>query len=129
MTITAKMVKELRDITGVGMMDAKKALTETNGDFESASDWLRQKGLAKAQKKSGRIAAEGLIGIKLSSDSAILIEANCENIMWGTDWPHPNKYEVNPNDGDLVDAFGEWVTDDAMRKKIMVTNPEKFYAF
>ena len=78
MTITAKMVKELRDITGVGMMDAKKALTESNGDFESASDWLRQKGLAKAQKKSGRIAAEGLIGIKLSSGSAILIEANCE---------------------------------------------------
>ena len=78
MTITAKMVKELRDITGVGMMDAKKALTESNGDFESASDWLRQKGLAKAQKKSGRIAAEGLIGIKLLSDSATLIEANCE---------------------------------------------------
>ena len=78
MTITAKMVKELRDITGVGMMDAKKALTESNGDFESASDWLRQKGLAKAQKKSGRIAAEGLIGIKLSSDSATLIESNCE---------------------------------------------------
>ena len=78
MTITAKMVKELRDITGVGMMDAKKALTESNGDFESASDWLRQKGLANAQKKSGRIAAEGLIGIKLSRDSATLIEANCE---------------------------------------------------
>ena len=55
--------------------------------------------------------------------------ANPDNIMWGTDWPHPNKYEVNPNDGDLVDAFGEWVTDDAMRQKIMVTNPEKFYAF
>ena len=47
----------------------------------------------------------------------------------GTDWPHPNKYEVNPNDGDLVDAFGEWVTDDTMRQKIMVTNPEKFYSF
>ena len=44
-------------------------------------------------------------------------------------WPHPNKYEVNPNDGDLVDAFGEWVTDDNMRQKIMVTNPEKFYSF
>ena len=78
MTITAKMVKDLRDITGVGMMDAKKALTESNGDFDSASDWLRQKGLAKAQKKSGRIAAEGLIGIKIIDDSAILIEANCE---------------------------------------------------
>ena len=58
-----------------------------------------------------------------------LIEANSDNIMWGTDWPHPNKYEVNPNDGDLVDAFGEWVTDDNMRQKIMVTNPEKFYSF
>jgi len=58
-----------------------------------------------------------------------LIETNPDNIMWGTDWPHPNKYEVNPNDGDLVDAFGEWVTDDTMRQKIMVTNPEKFYAF
>ena len=72
MTITAKMVKELRDITGVGMMDAKKALTESNGDFESASDWLRQKGLAKAQKKSGRIAAEGLIGIKNLSTNLLL---------------------------------------------------------
>ena len=50
MTITAKMVKDLRDITGVGMMDAKKALVEVNGDFDSATDWLRQKGLAKAQK-------------------------------------------------------------------------------
>ena len=58
-----------------------------------------------------------------------LIEANSDNIMWGSYWPHPNKYEVNPNDGDLVDAFGEWVTDDTMRQKIMVTNPEKFYAF
>ena len=78
MAITAKMVKDLRDTTGVGMMDAKKALIETNGDFENATDWLRQKGLAKAQKKSGRIAAEGLIGIKYSNNSAILIEANCE---------------------------------------------------
>ena len=78
MAITAKMVKDLRDTTGVGMMDAKKALIETNGDFEDATDWLRQKGLAKAQKKSGRIAAEGLIGIKYSNNSALLIEANCE---------------------------------------------------
>jgi predicted TIM-barrel fold metal-dependent hydrolase len=58
-----------------------------------------------------------------------LVEANPENIMWGTDWPHPNKYEVNPNDGDLVNAFGEWITDEEMRKKILVTNPEKFYSF
>ncbi|MFL2801760.1 MAG: translation elongation factor Ts [Paracoccaceae bacterium] len=78
MTITAKMVKDLRDITGVGMMDAKKALIETNGDFDSATDWLRQKGLAKAQKKSGRIAAEGLIGIKVGNNTTTLLEANCE---------------------------------------------------
>ena len=78
MTITAKLVKELRDVTGVGMMDAKKALTETNGNFAEASDWLRQKGLAKAQKKSARIAAEGLIGIKKGENFTTLIEANCE---------------------------------------------------
>ena len=58
-----------------------------------------------------------------------LVEANADNIVWGTDWPHPNKYEVNPNDGDLVDAFGDWILDAHLIKKIMVTNPEKFYSF
>ena len=58
-----------------------------------------------------------------------LVEANSDNIVWGTDWPHPNKYEVNPNDGDLVDAFGDWILDAHLIKKIMVTNPEKFYSF
>jgi predicted TIM-barrel fold metal-dependent hydrolase len=58
-----------------------------------------------------------------------LIEAAPERIMWGTDWPHPNKYAVNPNDGDLVDAFGDWVTDEDMRRKIMVDTPAKFYRF
>jgi predicted TIM-barrel fold metal-dependent hydrolase len=58
-----------------------------------------------------------------------LIEAAPERIMWGTDWPHPNKYEVNPNDGDLVDAFGDWVTDATMRRKIMVDTPAAFYRF
>lgn len=58
-----------------------------------------------------------------------LIEAAPERIMWGTDWPHPNKYEVNPNDGDLVDAFGDWVTDESMRRRIMVDNPAAFYRF
>jgi len=58
-----------------------------------------------------------------------LIEANSDNIVWGTDWPHPNKYEVNPNDGDLVNAFGEWVLDPSLIEKIMVTNPEIFYSF
>ncbi|PON15827.1 hypothetical protein C2W62_21725 [Candidatus Entotheonella serta] len=58
-----------------------------------------------------------------------LIEANADRVIWGTDWPHPNKYEVNPNDGDLVNAFGDWVTDEAMRRKIMVDNPAAFYRF
>ena len=58
-----------------------------------------------------------------------LIEAAPERIMWGTDWPHPNKYVANPNDGDLVDWFGEWVPDHAMRQKIMVDTPAKFYRF
>jgi len=58
-----------------------------------------------------------------------LIAAAPEHIMWGTDWPHPNKYVANPNDGDLVDAFGDWVADDAMRRKILVDNPAAFYRF
>ena len=58
-----------------------------------------------------------------------LVEAAPERIMWGTDWPHPNKYQVNPNDGDLVDALGDWITDPAMLKKIMVDNPARFYRF
>ena len=63
MAITAAQVKELREMTGAGMMDAKKALTETDGDMEAAIDWLRTKGLAKAAKKAGRVAAEGLVGV------------------------------------------------------------------
>jgi predicted TIM-barrel fold metal-dependent hydrolase len=58
-----------------------------------------------------------------------LIEAAPQRIMWGTDWPHPNKYVVNPNDGDLVDAFGDWVSDAAMRRRIMVETPAAFYRF
>jgi predicted TIM-barrel fold metal-dependent hydrolase len=58
-----------------------------------------------------------------------LIEAAPDRIMWGTDWPHPNKYLVNPNDGDLVDTFGDWVTDEEMRRRIMVDNPAAFYRF
>jgi predicted TIM-barrel fold metal-dependent hydrolase len=58
-----------------------------------------------------------------------LVEAAPERIVWGTDWPHPNKYVVNPNDGDLADAFGDWVTDEAMRRRIMVQTPAAFYRF
>ncbi|MDA3887643.1 MAG: translation elongation factor Ts [Allgaiera sp.] len=78
MAITASMVKELRESTGAGMMDAKKALTETDGDMEAAVDWLRTKGLAKAAKKAGRTAAEGLVGIAVKDGRGVTIELNSE---------------------------------------------------
>jgi elongation factor Ts len=78
MAITAAMVKELRESTGAGMMDAKKALTETNGDMEAATDWLRTKGLAKAAKKSGRTAAEGLVAVAVDGGKGVAVEVNSE---------------------------------------------------
>jgi len=78
MAITAALVKELRDRTGAGMMDAKKALTETEGDMEAAIDWLRTKGLAKAAKKSGRTAAEGLVAVAVDGGKGIAVEVNSE---------------------------------------------------
>ena len=76
--ITASMVKELRDKTGAGMMDCKAALGELSGDLEAAVDWLRKKGLAKAAKKAGRVAAEGLIGIALAGNKGVVVEVNSE---------------------------------------------------
>jgi len=78
MAITAAMVKELRDKSGAGMMDAKKALTENDGDMEAAIDWLRTKGLAKAAKKSGRTAAEGLVAVKVDGGKGVAVEVNAE---------------------------------------------------
>jgi elongation factor Ts len=78
MVITASMVKELRDKTGAGMMDAKKALTETDGDMEAAVDLLRVKGLAKADKKAGRTAAEGLVGVAVKDGAGVAVEVNSE---------------------------------------------------
>ena len=78
MNITAQMVKELRDKTGAGMMDAKKALVETDGDMEKAMDVLRQKGMASADKKMGRIAAEGLIASAIVDNAGAMVEVNCE---------------------------------------------------
>ncbi len=77
-TISATLVKELREMTGAGMMDCKKALTETAGNIESAVDWLRKKGLAKAGSKSGRVAAEGLVGVLAEGRSAVVVEINSE---------------------------------------------------
>jgi len=78
MSITAAKVKELRDLSGAGMMDAKKALTETGGDIDAAVDWLRTKGLAKAAKKSGRTAAEGLVGVAVRDGVGVAVEVNSE---------------------------------------------------
>ena len=78
MTITAQMVKELRDKTGAGMMDAKKALVEADGDMEKASEILRQKGIASADKKMGRIAAEGRVESFIDANGGAMIEVNCE---------------------------------------------------
>jgi elongation factor Ts len=76
--ITASMVKDLRDKTGAGMMDCKTALGETKGDMEAAIDWLRKKGISKAAKKAGRVAAEGLIGVAVGGDAGALVEVNSE---------------------------------------------------
>src|SRR5690348_3148556 len=76
--ITAAMVKDLRESTGAGMMDCKTALTETGGDMTAAQDWLRKKGLSKAAKKAGRVAAEGLIGATVDGPKGVVVEVNSE---------------------------------------------------
>lgn len=83
MAITAAMVKELRDSTGAGMMDAKKALIENAGDMEASVDWLRTKGLAKAAKKSGRTAAEGLVAVAVKGGKGVAVEVNSETDFVG----------------------------------------------
>ncbi len=83
MAVTAKMVKELRDLSGAGMMDAKKALVENDGNIEASMDWLRTKGLAKAAKKAGRTAAEGLVGVKVENGVGVAVEVNSETDFVG----------------------------------------------
>ena len=82
-TITAAMVKDLRESTGAGMMDCKAALTESGGDMQAAQDWLRKKGLSKAAKKAGRIAAEGLIGALTKGNKGVVVEVNSETDFVG----------------------------------------------
>lgn len=101
MAITAKLVKELRDSTGAGMMDAKKALTETDGDMDAAVDWLRTKGLAKAAKKSGRTAAEGLVAVKVDGGKGVAVEVNSE-----TDFVAKNAEFQEMVDGIATAALG-----------------------
>ena len=76
--ITASLVKDLREKTGAGMMDCKKALDEAKGDMEAAIDWLRKKGISKAAKKAGRAAAEGLVGVAVDANTGVLLEVNAE---------------------------------------------------
>jgi len=97
MDISASLVKELRDKTGAGLMDCKKALVETNGDIDQAIDWLREKGIAKAAKKSSRIAAEGSCAVKVSGNNAVIFELNCE-----TDFVAKNDKFLN-----LVNLIGD----------------------
>ena len=97
--ISAKEVNELRNKTGAGMMDCKKALTECNGDIEKAIDWLREKGISKAAKKADRIAAEGLANIYTEGNKAAIVEVNCE-----TDFVTKNQDFI-----DLVDTIGKAV--------------------
>ena len=99
MNITATMVKELRDKTGAGMMAAKKALVEVDGDMEKAMEVLRQKGIASAEKKMGRIAAEGRIGSYIDDKCGAMIEVNCE-----TDFVAKNTEFI-----ELVDGLAEMV--------------------
>ena len=91
MSITAAMVKDLREKTAAGMMDCKKALTECDGDMEKAVDWLRQKGLSKAAKKAGRATSEGLVGFELAADGKspranTLTPKRCSPLL---SWPTP----------------------------------------
>src|SRR5690606_524265 len=100
--ITASLVKELRESTGAGMMDCKKALTEAKGDMQAAIDWLRKAGLAAAAKKAGRVAAEGLIAVKAAGTRGAVVEVNAE-----TDFVSRN---------DQFQAFVAKVADVALKK-------------
>jgi len=111
MEITASMVKELRDKTGAGMMDCKKALTATDGDMAKAVDWLREKGISKAEKKATRIAAEGVCDIVLNGNDAVFFELNCE-----TDFVAKNEKFVHlvKRIGEIIVASGAKCTDCAL---------------
>lgn len=114
--VTAQMVKKLREITGAGMMDCKKALVEADGDMDKAIDLLREKGLSKAEKKADRIAAEGLVRIAFNEDhsQAAVVEVNCET-------------DFVPKNPDFV-AFVEKVAEKALAEKETIENLESFLA-
>ena len=111
--ISALLVKELREKSGAGMMDAKKALLETDGDLEAAEDWLRTKGLLKAEKKSSRIAAEGLVGVRVHDSQGMIVELNSE-----TDFVATNKEFIELVDLILKEGFGVHEKDDLLNKNV-----------
>ena len=111
--ISALLVKELRERSGAGMMDAKKALLETDGDLEAAEDWLRTKGLLKAEKKSSRIAADGLVGVKVQENQAMIVELNSE-----TDFVATNKEFVDLVNLILDEGFGVSQKDELLNKSV-----------
>ena len=111
--ISALLVKELREKSGAGMMDAKKALLETDGDLEAAQDWLRTKGLLKAEKKASRVAAEGLVGVKVHNDEGMIIELNSE-----TDFVATNKEFIQLVDLILDKGFGVKDKDELLNKDV-----------
>ena len=111
--ISALLVKELREKSGAGMMDAKKALLETDGDLEAAQDWLRTKGLLKAEKKSSRVAAEGLVGVKVHDGEGMIIELNSE-----TDFVATNKEFIQLVDLILDRGFGVTDKDELLNKDV-----------
>lgn len=99
-------------------------------NFQALLDLMRRGNTWMKISGANRVSATDLPPYDdVAPMAAALIEAAPDRIMWGTDWPHPNKWEINPNDGDLLDAIGEWVPDEAMRRKIMVDTPAAFYRF
>ena len=105
MEVTASMVKDLREKTGAGMMDCKKALAETNGNMEEAIDWLREKGIAKSEKKASRIAAEGLANIYVNGNRAVILEVNSE-----TDFVSKNEEFTG-----MIDTIGNTILDSTIK--------------
>ena len=115
--ISALLVKELREKSGAGMMDAKKALLETDGDLEAAQDWLRTKGLLKAEKKSSRVAADGLVGVRVHENEGMMIELNSE-----TDFVATNKEFTDLVDLILDEGFGITDKDKLLNKNVSGKN-------
>ncbi len=115
--ISALLVKELREKSGAGMMDAKKALLETNGDLDAAQDWLRTKGLLKAEKKSSRVAADGLVGVRVHENEGMMIELNSE-----TDFVATNKEFTDLVDLILDEGFGIVDKDKLLNKSVSGKN-------